>query len=340
MSFEVMNEERFSQLVNNFSDLKPLMVLGDVGIDKYTFGSVDRISPEAPVPVLNVKKEWLKLGMAANITHNLQTLNVPSTLFGVIGDDNHANVFEELLEEQGLKTWGLVRSEKRKTTFKERILTDTQQICRVDYESLGPLTNEQTEDLKKRLDDLSENHSAIIIEDYAKGTLSEDLCQFAIKLFRDKNILVAVDPGRDIPARFYRGANLLKPNLKEALLLTRSLGFNIKDPSEAAKVLAHELEIDYIVITLGGEGILLFERESKKETLIPTIPTEVYDVSGAGDTVISLLTSSLLSGATHEEACVIANCGAGVVVGKSGTATVDQAELKRFFQKYREFIVG
>lgn len=330
-----INEKRFSEIIQQFEKINPVLVLGDVGIDKYTYGEVERISPEAPVPVLNVHKEWLKLGMAANISHNLKTLGVTSSLFGIMGEDDNSKYLENLLEDEGLKTWGMVPLEGRKTTFKERVLTGVQQICRVDYETIRPLSEEEFEKVKTRIMDLYEGHSAVIIEDYAKGAVSSDLAKWMIEFFNSKGILVAVDPGRKVPAKTYQGAELLKPNLKESLELAESLGCYSKEPLEVAKVLSNELEVKKVVITLGGEGILIYESDKPTESkIIPTIKTEVYDVSGAGDTVISLLTSSLVAGANLEEAAVIANCGAGVVVAKKGTATVDQQELSQYFKRY------
>lgn len=330
-----INQNRFEEIIGKFKSIDPVIVLGDVGIDKYTYGEVERISPEAPVPVLNVHKEWLKLGMAANISHNLKTLNIDSSLFGIMGDDENSKYLENLLEDNGLKTWGLVALQGRKTTFKERVLTGVQQICRVDYETIKVLDSNELKHVQTRLTDLFEGHSAVIIEDYAKGMISSDLAKWAIEFFNDKGIFVAVDPGRKVPAKTYTGANLLKPNFKESIELVESLGHYIKDPLEIAKVLSQELEIEKVVITLGGEGILIYEASCPdKSEILPTIKTEVFDVSGAGDTVISLLTSAIVAGASLKEAAVIANCGAGVVVAKKGTATVDQSELNKYFQRY------
>ena len=315
------------------------MVLGDVGIDKYTYGEVERISPEAPVPVLNVSKEWLKLGMAANITHNLKTLGIQSTLFGVIGEDLHARAFYDLLEDEELKTWGMVNIEGRKTTYKERVLTGVQQICRVDYETKSPLSENEIKQMTSRIEDLHEGHCALILEDYAKGTLTPELLDWAIDFSKKHKIFVTVDPGRGVPAERYRGADLIKPNKKEAYMLLESLGYRDPNLAEMSKMLSEELEIENVVMTLGGQGMSLYQANAKdlpKSIFIPSVKTEVYDVSGAGDTVISLLTASLVSGANLLEASIIANCGGGVVVAKKGTATVDQIELGNYLERYFE----
>ena len=145
-----MTPEKFNSIIDKFETLAPVLVIGDVGIDKYSSGSVNRISPEAPVPVLEVNKEWMKLGLAANVSDNLKSLEVKTTLCGVIGDDKNANNLEELLEESNLKTWGLVRDKERMTTFKERVVTSVQQICRIDYETKEGISNDTYERLKER----------------------------------------------------------------------------------------------------------------------------------------------------------------------------------------------
>ncbi|NOT77949.1 MAG: D-glycero-beta-D-manno-heptose-7-phosphate kinase [Bacteriovoracaceae bacterium] len=328
--------ERFNEITKGFQSLKPIVVIGDVGIDKYTFGEVKRISPEAPVPVLEVTKEWLKLGLAANISHNLSTLGVASTLCGVVGEDSNANVFDSLLEDENLNTWGIVRTSSRPTIFKERVTTNTQQICRIDYESSDPIDEVTEKKIMARADEFSQTHSAIIIEDYAKGTLTKAVIAYLIEKFKANGKLVAVDPGRSTPPLYYKGATLLKPNLAEAKYMVESLGFKEKRLEVMAEILVDKLAIEKLVITLGGDGMALIDTKIQSHlTIIPTLANEVFDVSGAGDTAISALTSALLSGATLEEAAWIGNCASGVVVGKKGTATVDLLELREFYDQIR-----
>jgi D-glycero-beta-D-manno-heptose-7-phosphate kinase len=330
-----LNRERFSSLLKAFDELGPIMVLGDIGIDKYTYGDVKRISPEAPVPVLEVRREWLKLGLAANITHNLSTLKMDSLLCGVIGEDLNATRFESLLEDSGLKIWGIVRSKERPTIYKERITTDTQQICRVDYESTQKLDSETEQKLLDRVSEFSENYKALILEDYAKGTLSEKLIQKSMALYKEQGKLVCVDPGVSTPPLYYRGASLLKPNLKESRIMARSLGLESEAVGDVAPFLVEKLGVEKLAITLGPEGMAIIDTSSDgKLKIVPTLATEVYDVSGAGDTAISLLCAALVAGATLEEAAVLANCGSGVVVGKKGTATVDRHELAQYFERF------
>lgn len=331
---DIISSQRFNEITSKFTSLEPIIVVGDVGIDKYTFGEVKRISPEAPVPVLEVTKEWLKLGLAANISHNLKTLGVKSTLCGVVGDDNNANVFDNLLEDETLNTWGIVRSQLRPTIFKERVTTNTQQICRIDYESSDPIDEATEKKLFQRVEGFAASHKALIIEDYAKGTLTKDLIHSLIQKFTGMGKLVAVDPGRSTPPLYYKGATLLKPNLSEAKIMVENLGYKEKKLETMASILVEKLNLQMLVITLGPDGMALLDVKNQPHLkIIPTVANEVFDVSGAGDTAISVLTSSLIAGATLEEAAWIGNCASGVVVGKKGTATVNLDELNSFYQQ-------
>lgn len=335
----LISNERFNELTKKFNQLSPIAVVGDVGIDKYTYGEVKRISPEAPVPVLEVSKEWLKLGLAANISHNLSTLGIQSTLCGIIGNDNNANVFETLLEDEKLKTWGLVRDASRPTIFKERVTTNTQQICRIDYESSEEINSQTELKLISRVEEFSKDHSALILEDYAKGTLTKNVIQSLINRYKENKKLVAVDPGRSTPPLFYKGATLLKPNLVESKLMVESLGYKEKKIEKITEILVEKLDVTYLVVTLGPDGMALIDTTmGGKLKIIPTAATEVFDVSGAGDTAISVLTASLIAGASLEEAAWLGNCASGVVVGKKGTATVNLSELTEFYTKLKNKI--
>lgn len=331
---ELISENRFLHTVENFRNLPPIAVVGDVGIDKYTHGNVKRISPEAPVPVLEVTREWHKLGLAANISHNLTTLGIRSTLCGVLGDDLNANFFIELMEEENLPVDGLVRMSGRHTTLKERILTEVQQICRIDYETLGSIDLETENKILNNMEAALFAHEALIIEDYGKGTLTERLTGKLIQMFCKEGKLVAVDPSRSTPPRYYKGVSLLKPNLTEAKIMCQSLGYRETQIEKIAEILVDSLNISMLVVTMGPDGMAIVDtKKSHKVEIIPTVPTEVFDVSGAGDTAISVITSALMAQATLEEAAWIANCASGVVVGKKGTATVSIEELIEFYKK-------
>ena len=330
----IISESRFRELVTGFKALKPLLVVGDVGLDKYTYGEVERISPEAPVPILRVTKEWKKLGLAANISHNLKTLGIDSTLCGIVGEDINANLIEGLLEDNGLSTWGIVRCGDRTTTFKERVTTNTQQICRVDYESEKEMDLDAEEKFVDRVIDLTSQHSGMIIEDYGKGLFTKNSLEQFLRKSKEDDLFVAIDPSRKARPLDYKGATLLKPNWLEAQALCEGLGYREKKCEAVANILVEKLDLQMLVITLGGQGMALVDKgQGGHFKLIPTMQTDVFDVSGAGDTAISLLASSLLVGASLEEAAWVANCGSGVVVGKQGTATVNVDEIFSFHSK-------
>jgi D-glycero-beta-D-manno-heptose-7-phosphate kinase len=330
----ILTQDKFHTIVSQFKTIKPILVVGDLGIDKYTFGDVKRISPEAPVPVLEVTKEWDKLGLAANVTDNLNSLGVQSTLCGVIGNDSRAGLVENLLEEKGLKTWGLIRDDSRHTTYKERVTTATQQICRVDYETKDLISDDVSRRVSTRTFEFAESHSGLIIEDYGKGLFSENLCQKMISTYREKKLLIGVDPSRSTPPLWYKGATLLKPNKLESHMMVEALGyFKERKLETIAEILIDKLQLEKIIITLGAEGMAMIDTKvNKKLQMIPTAANEVFDVSGAGDTAIAAIMSSLLSGASLEEAAWIGNCAAGVVVRKRGTALCSLDELKDYFQ--------
>jgi rfaE bifunctional protein kinase chain/domain len=336
----ILTQEKFQTIVNTFSELKPILVVGDLGIDKYTFGEVKRISPEAPVPVLEVSKEWNKLGLAANVSDNLKSLNVASTLCGVIGEDSRANLVESLLEERGLNIWGLVRDKSRMTTYKERVTTSTQQICRVDYETKDFIDEETTKRVVSRIQEFSQNHSGVIIEDYGKGLLSETLCQKVISIFKEQNLMVAVDPSRSTPPSWYKGATLFKPNKLEAHIIVEAMGyFKERNLETIASILVDKLQLEKVIITLGADGMAMLDTKGDaKLKMIPTAANEVFDVSGAGDTAIAAIAASLLTGASLEEAAWVGNCAAGVVVKKRGTALCSKEELTEYFLNLRKII--
>ena len=337
-----MEEDRFLEIIDGLTKIKPIAVVGDLGIDKYTYGDVSRISPEAPVPVLLVTREWEKLGLAANIAHNLQTLGIKSTLCGVVGKDLRSTRLKGLMDEEGLSTEGLVCDPGRITVFKERMTTVAQQICRVDYEDDTSIDEKTARKLIEKGEKLLKDHSGVILQDYGKGTLTQVVVSEVMAMAQKVGKIVAVDPHRGTAPLFYRGANLLKPNWGEAQAMVEALGYNARHKSltEVAKILVDKLEVEKLVITLGAQGMAFFEvGKSRQVRQIPTVAKEVFDVSGAGDTTIGLLLASLLCGASLEEALWLGNCGAGVVVAKRGTATVDRQELIAFYRHlYQEYL--
>lgn len=319
--------KRLEQLLSEMSK-KRVLVIGDVGIDRYTTGAVERISPEAPVPVVLVTNELHKMGLAANVTDNIHALGAQSDLVGVIGKDRFAEDFKWLLKEIRTNPRGLVVDAARRTIVKERVVSDRQQIVRVDYETLGPVSAKIEKEIYARVKSLIRTCDIVILQDYAKGMLSPELVRDLFKLARSHKKSVAVDPNAKSPLSLYEGATFLTPNTKEASSLA---GFEIRDDaslSRAGQKILNGTSAAHVVITRGKDGMAIFTKGSREIRHIPTFAREVYDVSGAGDTVISIMSLAHAAGASIEEAAILGNLGAGVVVGKRGTATVTQEEIR------------
>ncbi len=321
-----MPEEELLQLLGSFQRRR-IAVLGDVGVDRYTQGSVERISPEAPVPIVFVQSETLKLGLASNVADNIAALGGKAAVTGVIGRDSCAEDLRRLFDEHGIPTTGLVVDGSRRTIMKERIVAETQQVLRVDYESVHPLSP----GIQKRVDASIQKGiakaDALIIEDYAKGLLTRSMIRSAIMAARKKKIPILVDPHLKTPVEWYRGSTLLTPNKKEAEALAGTRITDARSLRSAGKIILRKTASECLIITLGKDGMAIFKEEDSNPILIPTFAREVYDVSGAGDTVISVLALSLASGARIEEAAYVSNLAAGVEVSKRGTATVSPQEV-------------
>ena len=323
-------EEALLQLLEKFKKRR-IAVLGDVGIDRYTRGTVDRISPEAPVPIVFVQSETLKLGLAANVADNVIALGGSAAISGVVGKDKDAQDLQALMGEKKLSVKGLVTDESRRTILKERIVAETQQVLRVDYENIHPVSPAiQKKVLASILKEISSS-DALIIEDYSKGLLSEAMLKEVIGAANRRRIPVLVDPHLKTPASWYAGSTLLTPNKKEAEALS---GVKIIDDATllaCGRLILKMTRAKSLIITLGKDGMAIFKDSSSKPIIIPTFAREVYDVSGAGDTVISVLALSLASGAKLEEAAFVSNLAAGVEVSKRGTATVTPQEIMQSY---------
>ncbi len=314
-------------LLENFSK-KRILVVGDVGVDRYTMGNVERISPEAPVPIVRVEDERLKLGLAANVADNIRTLRGNVDLVGVVGRDRCAQDLKQLLKDASISSQSLVVDPGQRTVLKERIVSERQQLLRVDYESLHPVSSAAHHQLVAKIKALMNKVDAVIVEDYAKGLLSRDLFKQVFELAAKAKKVVAVDPNLRTPLKMYKGATVLTPNTREAEAL---VGMRIRresDLMDAGQTILKQTGARYVVITRGKDGMAIFEKGKKSVCMIPTYAREVYDVSGAGDTVISVLTLALASGATIRQAAVLGNLAAGVEVGKRGTATETPEEVR------------
>lgn len=324
-----VSKARIQAILKSIAGRK-VLVIGDLGVDRYTTGSVERISPEAPVPIVLVEEEKLKLGLAANVADNVCALGGIPLLVGVVGKDRAAQDFRGLLRIAGIRATHLVTDAKRRTVLKERIVSERQQLLRVDYESASQLSARAHKDCLIEIKRLVDRVDAVLIEDYAKGLLTERFAESirrAIKASGREKLIVAVDPNVKSAASLYRGAHVLTPNTKEAERLS---GIPIRDEESllvAGQTILETTEAKNVVITRGKDGMAIFSAGERSVRLIPTYAREVYDVSGAGDTVISALTLALSAGATIVEASVLGNIAAGIEVGKRGTATVTPEEI-------------
>jgi len=327
--------DRVQQLLKAASKTR-VLVIGDVMLDQFIWGSVARISPEAPVPVLDFQRESLMPGGAANVARNLAALNVPAELFGSVGQDDAARQLRSLLKAQGVGCDGLVASSGRATTLKTRVVAHQQQLVRIDRET----RNELNADLQRRLIGLVKSQlygaDAVVVCDYGKGVVTQALLDELKALCRAHGKWLSLDP-KPVHHLNLENLSLITPNRKETFELA-----NLPDDTRHANPLADQnlmlaagrlltgFRSAVLLITLGELGMLLCQR-GQEPVYIPTVAQEVFDVSGAGDTVIAAFTLAIVAGASPLEAAVISNHAAGIVVGKVGTATASPVELLRSF---------
>lgn len=309
---------------------RKILVVGDIIVDHFVWGTVNRISPEAPVPVVNVTKEELLLGGGANVLHNIFSLGGEAVLCGIIGDDEMGRRLQELLRDLGASTSGLVKG-KRPTTVKTRVVAQGQQVVRFDREQTGAPSKASIDSMLQFLDAELAEFDAIIISDYYKGVIGKPLMEQILsrvaKVEKDsgRKIPVVVDPKPNEPERFY-GASLITPNHLEAEKMSGMHIGTIEDLRQAADILLEKSSCQAVLITRGESGMALLEK-GKELVSIPTTARAVFDVTGAGDTVIAALALGLAANASYAGAAALANIAAGVVVGKIGTATVTSEEL-------------
>jgi D-beta-D-heptose 7-phosphate kinase/D-beta-D-heptose 1-phosphate adenosyltransferase len=319
-----LDRKRIESLLGRFEDLQ-LLVVGDVLLDEYLVGDVDRISPEAPVPVVHVRSESLALGGAGNVVRNVRALGAHCSFCSCVGDDVEGEVVLDLLAELGVSTERVERLQGRPTTRKSRIVARTQQIVRVDRETHEPVPASVARRLVRSACEAAAQADGAILEDYGKGLFTRATIRKLMQGFAAAEVPVAVDPKGELAP--FKGASLLKPNLREAEELT---GIRIREPRDLDRIAARlraKIGGGAIVITRGGEGMSLFEPNGVRVD-VATPKHEVFDVQGAGDTTIAALVLGLRAGGTLREAAVIANAAAGSVVGKVGTATASRDEVR------------
>ena len=318
-----MTADSVAALVSRFSRAR-VLVVGDLMLDEFVWGKVSRISPEAPVPVVWVQSESVMPGGAANVASNIRSLGGRVSVVGLVGEDRWGDVLRGELASRQIEMSGVVPT-SRPTIVKTRVIAHHQQVVRVDREQKESLPPGAVERLVRAVTERLDETDAVVIEDYGKGVICRRLLEEIIPLARKRGKLVTVDPKED-HFDLYRRVTALTPNRAEAgAAVGRELESDV-DVARAGEELVRKLECDGVLVTLGEDGMSLFERGGRN-TRIPTVAQEVFDVAGAGDTVIAVFTLALAAGAPMEQAARIANQAAGIVVGKLGVATVSPAEL-------------
>jgi rfaE bifunctional protein kinase chain/domain len=325
---------RVKTAIEKFKNFR-VAVLGDLILDEYLFGKVERISPEAPVPVVAIESKRIHLGGAANVALNFRALGAQVSLFGVIGDDMDGKELLGLLNHYGIDGIGIVVDGERPTTKKTRVVSRGQQMIRLDRESIAPLSPSIENLLISKLEESSKNYSALVVQDYNKGVLTERIISASLDISQGK--LRAVDPKFE-NFFLYKGVDLFKPNLREIQDATGKRVKNEEDLIELAVDVRRRVEAKWLVITRGERGSVIFGDE--EAVYIPSLKREVFDVTGAGDTVISVLVLSLLSGLSIVESSLLASIAAGIEVGKFGTATVTKEELFEVIDEEWENMMG
>ena len=319
----LLSAKKATDIISKFPKAK-VLVIGDLIMDHFIWGSVDRISPEAPVPVVDVSDEEILLGGAANVVNNIRGLGGKCYITGVAGKDSDGKKLLTLLKEKKVDADGIIIDKSRATTIKTRVVAGNQQVVRFDRESREFIGDNILKKVINYVSSMVSKIDVIVVSDYDKGLISAEMLEEVIKIAKKHGKKVAVDP-KVTHFDYYEGVNIITPNNKEA---SEASGIKIKDEKslyKAADNLIGRTATEALLITRGEHGMSLFE--DRIETHIPTVAKEVYDVSGAGDTVIGVLALALGSGANYKEAATLANFAAGVVVGKLGTATLTKAEL-------------
>lgn len=319
-----MNKVKLQQIVKEFPG-KKVLIVGDVMLDEYIWGEVNRISPEAPVPIVEMVQRSYLPGGAANTAANITGLKGTAFLAGTIGKDLQSDVFRNSIQDYGINMEGVLADASRPTTSKTRIIANSQQVVRLDIEKTHPLSSEVEKQLLDWCEKQIVSADSCILSDYNKGVVTPSFSQSFIRMARDAKKPVVVDP-KGIDYSKYRGASIIKPNLHEAQEAIHHRIRSEEDILEVGRRLLSILEDSAILLTRGAQGMSLF-LEKEKVIHIPTVARHVFDVTGAGDTVVSVMAMALACGADLEDSARLANHAAGIVVGKVGTAAVRLDEL-------------
>lgn len=326
-----MELERYNQIVSRFPDLT-VLVVGDVMLDTYVWGQAERISPEAPVPVIQVQRVEKTLGGAANVALNIRSLKAQVAILGVVGDDPEGQSLGEILASRGIDSSGIVTDRERSTTVKSRIIAHNQQVVRMDLEDIQPLSPGVEEEFSRRLTALLPRVAGVILADYDKGVLNPTTIELILELAQNQGVPVYVDPKKD---HFFAYTNLrlLKPNQHE---FEAALGAD-SDPGQfeaQGEKLRRRVKAEVLLVTLGEQGLALFTERGYQS--IPTRARRVHDVSGAGDTVVATFSLADLAGAGLEEAALLSNYAAGRVCEEVGVVPITLAKLTEMVEHHNQ----
>ncbi len=325
-----LNAARISEIIEKIGRSK-VLILGDIMLDEYLFGRVDRISPEAPVPVVEIQSDKLLLGGAANVASNIRALGDEPILLGVVGEDEASVKLSQLLKQHDISDQFCVHDSSRQTTIKTRIIAHSQQIVRADRENRHELSTEIEKRAFAQFMAVADQIKAVIISDYGKGVITLSMLEKVMQVCQDKGIFVGVDP-KETHFHNYKRVSVITPNHHEAGFAYGRRIVSERDLIEVGNGLLKELEAKSILITRGPDGMSLFQ-VGEEPTHIPTFARKVFDVTGAGDTVIATFVSAICAGANLAEAAVFSNAGAGITVGEVGTATVTPPQLQKELER-------
>lgn len=317
---------------------KKIMVIGDIGLDEYILGEVRRISPEAPVPVLDVEKEDLRLGLSGNVAQNIVSLGGQVQLISLVGADEAATKLKDLLASAGVPTDHLIVDDSRPTTRKARVMAKHHHLVRIDYEVRKACSESVEKQIVQEVLKNIDQCDGVIIEDYAKGMITKSLVQNILAITKPRNKRVMVDPHRTNAADFYQGVDVIKPNFDEAVALSGLSYDELRDHPdrvlEVGQALLKKVQARDLIMTRGKDGMMIFSGGVLYE--VPTYARQVFDVTGAGDTVIATLALGLSIDLSLSEACILANFAAGVVVGQVGCVPCSTKELTDYMQSFLE----
>ncbi|MBW2599022.1 MAG: D-glycero-beta-D-manno-heptose-7-phosphate kinase [Deltaproteobacteria bacterium] len=322
----IIDRKKALDIISRFHSSK-VLVVGDIMVDQFIWGKVSRISPEAPVPVVRVTSESLLLGGCANVLNNVFSMGGKVAVSGIVGSDNMGRWLTDKLREMGIDTAGVIVEDKRPTIVKTRVVAHHQQVVRFDREDKSPVSGNSLQRIIEYIESMKDDLGAVIISDYNKGVFSEKLTKGIREITSESGIILCIDP-KQSDFSLYRGCDLVTPNQQE---MERALGIELEnsdDITKGGRTLIRKFDFGALLVTRGEDGMSLFENDGQV-THIPTVAREVFDVTGAGDTVIGVFALCVAAGATLKEASVLANHAAGIAVGKVGTAPVYQDELKK-----------